>query len=948
MFRNRTLKMGTAVTVLASFFWTVCGGQAWAEARTAQNDPARFLLRMAEDPRLQLSAEERGYLRRAAERIETGARREPVRPVPVAPDPAAEMHEVARQLGALATRPASADIAEMPAAVADLKVRLQEIHQRTLAEFTDTGARLRAAHLPQVILDRHEAARADYLKNIETVFRDMDAAAAGAGDPGKERKAIEAAAGLLGRSTTERPHQTLDPSRLPFRAAKPVARKPALPQDGGPIKLLRAAAAAPPTPADLAETPDVQITPEVRALAASLGNQPLKIYEWVRNNIELVPTYGSVQGSRLTLIAKRGNAFDTASLLIALLRAANVPARYVTGTVEVPVDQMESWLGGAETPRVAQQILGQGGVPNVGLLSGGTITHIRMDHVWVEALVDYIPSRGTVQREGDTWVPLDASFKLHTVRPVSDLVAAHSVETVVQPGDHLFDVDESLGKITNVDDSILSSRLESWSDETGEYIRTHGIEQSVLGLLGGATIVAESSKAFAGSLPYEVIARQTAVSALPASLRHSVQLKGFSSDLFGGFGTPAFSVELGLPALNSQRLGIRFEPATQADADTLAAARNGGASSLPVYLVNVVPVIRLDGAELGRGAPVRMGSSYSIDVVFRGPDGPTTIPYRVVAGDEIVAGITGNGVTREVVEERFAGNPVDNAPEYLHQVALHYWAECDYVGNITARPLGVHVLRLPSVGFFSSPLTVSYLFGFPRSGVYESRIMDVKQSLVGAAGTDPVKVVSFMKQSGLSGSYLEGAVFDQLEDRSLPASKGISAVHLISDATDLEIPIYRITQANSAAALPLLQLSSAVESDIRTAVSQGKTVLVPEREITDGPWRGVGYIIQDETTGAGAYMIAGGANGGGLLDCVRELVPRWVLVLLIALLIILLLILLILLLGELAPVLVPALVFAAATAGPRATEALESEGPAAREFTGFLLMSRGLQLLSLG
>ena len=31
---------------------------------------------------------------------------------------------------------------------------------------------------------------------------------------------------------------------------------------------------------------------------------------------------------------------DTASLLIALLRAAGIPARYVYGSVEVPAEQM--------------------------------------------------------------------------------------------------------------------------------------------------------------------------------------------------------------------------------------------------------------------------------------------------------------------------------------------------------------------------------------------------------------------------------------------------------------------------------------------------------------------------------------------------------------------------------------------------------------------------------
>jgi hypothetical protein len=38
-------------------------------------------------------------------------------------------------------------------------------------------------------------------------------------------------------------------------------------------------------------------------------------------------------------------------------------------------------------------------------------------------------------------------------------------------------------------------------------------------------------------------------------------------------------------------------------------------------------------------------------------------------------------------------------------------------------------------------------------------------------------------------------------------------------------------------------------------VNAGKTVIVPERNISRGPWTGVGYIVQDETTGAAAYLI---------------------------------------------------------------------------------------------
>ncbi|MFP2904788.1 transglutaminase-like domain-containing protein [Pyxidicoccus sp. 3LFB2] len=629
-------------------------------------------------------------------------------------------------------------------------------------------------------------------------------------------------------------------------------------------------------PADLAANEDAQLTPEIRALAASLGNEPVRIFNWVRNNITFVPTHGSVQGSQLTLDSKRGNAYDTASLLVALLRAANVPARYVTGSVEVPIATAMNWVGGASTPAVAQELFGTGGVPTVAMTSGGKITHLRLEHVWVEAHVDFVPSRGAIHRQGDTWVPMDAAFKQHTFTSRSAYFTDVPFANVLDPAVRPFDVDEDLGRITNVDETALRERLAEWAEQSADYFYSHDVPQTFDGLLGGRNIVPEEPTVLAGALPYKLLSRGTAVSTLPSRLRHSVVLRGYDSALDRALESPSFTVSVSLPAVNSKRLGLQFDPASPADANTLRAAREGNASSLPVYLVNVVPTVKLDGTALGNGGAIRMGSDFYLDVVLQAPEGPTVLPYEVVAGDEIVIGVTGNGVTREVVEKRFAANPVDNAPEYLHQVQLHYWMESDYFAQITAKGMDVHMLRLPSVGLFSSPLTVSSFFGIPRWGVYQGRSMDVKQTLLGVVSPVPGRGITFMKQVGIQSSYLEGAIFDQLQDRSQGQAfvrRGISAIHLLSVAAAQDIPIYNITASNADEVLPRLALSADVESDVSAAIAAGKTVLVSERDVDMGPWKGVGYIITDETTGAGAYMISGGLAGGGLLDCLRKLVP---------------------------------------------------------------------------
>ena len=116
-------------------------------------------------------------------------------------------------------------------------------------------------------------------------------------------------------------------------------------------------AATPPAAADLAPTLDAPQTDDIKALASTLDKNPHKIYQWVHDNIYYFPSQGSVQGAQDTLDKKSGNAFDQASLLVALLRASGIPARYVYGTVEIPAEQVMNWVGGVKTVDAAQQIL---------------------------------------------------------------------------------------------------------------------------------------------------------------------------------------------------------------------------------------------------------------------------------------------------------------------------------------------------------------------------------------------------------------------------------------------------------------------------------------------------------------------------------------------------------------------------------------------------------------
>jgi type III secretion system FlhB-like substrate exporter len=123
-------------------------------------------------------------------------------------------------------------------------------------------------------------------------------------------------------------------------------------------------------------------------------------------------------------------------------------------------------------------------------------------------------------------------------------------------------------------------------------------------------------------------------------------------------------------------------------------------------------------------------------------------------------------------------------------------------------------------------------------------------------------VKQYMLSSGMTSSALEHSVPEQLFSTADNSAEGISTVKALKIANDQGIPIYTINQTNIATTMPQLQIDQQTKDDITNAVNAGKVVTVSKTNITANGWTGCGYIITNPETGAGAYMISGGTNGG--------------------------------------------------------------------------------------
>src|SRR5690606_21153640 len=111
-------------------------------------------------------------------------------------------------------------------------------------------------------------------------------------------------------------------------------------------------------------------------------------------------------------------------------------------------------------------------------------------------------------------------------------------------------------------------------------------------------------------------------------------------------------------------------------------------------------------------------------------------------------------------------------------------------------------------------------------------------------------------------SAMEHLVPEQIFSTETGKAQGISAVKAIAIASAEGQKVWTIDRGNLNLALSSITVPADTKTDIRDAVNAGKVVTTHEAQINFNGWIGEGYINLDPETGGGAYMIAGGGNGG--------------------------------------------------------------------------------------
>jgi len=804
--------------------------------------------------------------------------------------------------------------------LAAAKSELESLDADIRKQFAETEQRLKDAKLPPEILERHAKFVKHYDDNLNELKGNISLVES-AKDAAEVEAALEKTRQHLAKVKAPSRHQKLDPNNLPHRQPKALKREPRLKKEEFDRDLKKdkhawksakrimvastGSVAGLLPPDDLAETVEVQLTPEIRAKALELGNSPVRIYEWVRNNVEFVPTWGSIQGAQMTMLTRQGNAFDTASLLIALLRAAGINARYVTGTVELPIEKVMNWAGGFTDPQAALEFMASGGVPVKVGISGGKITKALFEHVWVEAFIDYIPSRGAkhVQGQGDTWIRLDPSFKQYSFTNGIDIKTAVPFDAQgfldqIKAG---ATINETAGYITGINSLLTQQTMQDYQVRVQSYIQQNLPNATVGDVLGKKEIIKQEFPYLLGTLPYRTAVKGSTFATIPDTLRHKLSFSVENEATSTGFIDPeapapvdnSLTFSKSLAELAGKKITLSYSPATPQDeavinsylpkphADGTPIQPSELPSQLPAYLINVKPELRIDGQVVATGAPVGLGGTNIFTMTFNDPAyGSEQITNYIDAGVYQAIGLNLGRISQEQMttlkaklettktklqNQEFSGMTKDDlVGDLLYTTAMVYHAELSTMNFITAKTMNVNAVTVPSETIFATKLSVMMFFGIPRYVRAGGLNMDADYLMQIAKAKDGNNdtVKNYMLSSGMTSSALEHSVPEQLFSTPDAPAQAISTIKALKIANDQGIPIYTINQSNIATVMPQLQVDQYVKEDIQNAVNAGKVVTVSKSNINFNGWNGCGYIVTNPETGGGGYMISGGTSGG--------------------------------------------------------------------------------------
>jgi transglutaminase-like putative cysteine protease len=772
-----------------------------------------------------------------------------------------------------------AKVAAVPSSLSRYRTAIEAADRAVTAEFLMVEQKCRDSGVPDEILARQRATVENHRKHTDQLLAELTELeqAEASGDAGHSAASAQRIREFLAEklvvpdppflqsglphdvSRLEAPTIPLEQRPLSIISSNSLTQKKPAPTASRSITTVSpltigvlAAATDPPLPAHLTATIDVQFTPDISALAMKLGKSPLELYRYVKNTIDFEAYLGSRKGSQETLAQKSGNDYDQASLLLALLRSSGIPARYVRGSVELPVETAKSWLG-VDDGATAGSILTTEGMEGVNVINGsGQVTSVRFRHVWVEAYIPYANYRGTAtDQTGMMWVPLDPSVKGYALHTGVDILTPMGFNAQNFVGDYI----TTYHPASPVELAVQQIKDYLAANQPGmtyeDIARTRSIAPDPLGLLPGST-------------PFTIRSIDSRFAEISDDKRYKIGFQISDSNH-----APLIDYTARLPEIAGKQVTISYKAATPADQAVIDSY--GDLYATPPYLVRLLPVLKIGGIDVAVGSnSVGMGVTHYSNMTFIQPPGAQnkvpTVSNTIIAGTYQAIGICTNRVPASVYDPQVTSGAAtidDWTGGKLWRTAMTYLDRVRWGEQESAKFLRLIVTNDVSEAIVENAIKVSLSWkGVPSTFEWTGLTVDADRDIVGpfAVNGTHATELAFMHLSGADGSISENRVFEDTY-----SEEAISTIKILELAADMGISACRITSSIDADC-PGFSQSGSVRTAVTTALSKGHVVTIPRAAITYRQWSGTGYIDMNPSTGAAGYIISGGNAGGATVD----------------------------------------------------------------------------------
>jgi len=742
--------------------------------------------------------------------------------------------------------------------------RLQAAHMLMLSRFDHVQSTLQIASVPETFEHRRQDAFRHYDRILQPLLAplwtpltewqqapDRAALLDTAAFRHTLREALREAAALIKPHLHEPAPPILRAQALPVRPATPASREPRTQPAIEPSYVQPDLPE--PQSADLAGISDAPLQEAILQQAQALDYDPIRIYEFVRNEIETQAYAGAMKGALGTLRQQSGNAMDQASLLIALLRASSLPARYVHGVIRLPIEHVVAGLGftshASASPPLralrATQALSAAGIAHRPLIAGGRVTAMELESTWVSAYVPYTNYRGAmVDASGSIWVPLMPAIKDTAVEPAARML--HEMQTPVETLITDYLAQPQTADLRTYLEQALAAEVPASEGELTE-------GQS----LGARHLIPVRTGLLPATLPAEVVVVTQEAPALEDTQRQRLRLVARvgvqeSAPIILDYTVPVAEVA-------SQRFTLSYLPAT-AD-DQRVANLYSGLDHVPAYLVKLRPQLKRNGRLLAVATEaLDTGVPYRFEMQLIGPAGSEQVTQTLISGGYHAIGISAQEGAFVAVQPDDPGNTEFLAAALLYRVAAEYSQQWTEAEDAFAALTDVALVRpWPHVVMVNNAMQVDTIAGRPHQLHWRGVTLDAALRLSTPIARRQARTAEreWLQLSALQGSLLEHRLFEQLFlVESISADKGLQL------ARSQGVPIHRIEAHNLQAVLPSLPHPQAVLDAIAEWVGLGLSVEVPATLLSYQDWQGSVWRVVNPTTGAAGYFIAGGLAGG--------------------------------------------------------------------------------------